>query len=122
ASLQDAGAVHLLHKPGDRHACRAQLAAMSARIVRFDTAVAVQRGVQTLTHLEPTEVRFRELSARQIEHYIDREPAFDCAGGFKCEGLGVSLCHTVESRDPAALVGRPLIWVCTALRELGVEV
>lgn len=122
ASLDDGQQVHLLHKPGDRQGCRAQLAAMSGRIVRFDTAVAVQRGGEALTHLEPTVVRFRELDAAGIEHYMDREPAFDCAGGFKCEGLGVSLFHSVESRDPTALVGLPLIWVCEALRQLGVRV
>ncbi len=122
ASYEDAGTVRILHKPGDRPTCRAQLASMSGRIVRFDTAVAVQRGAEALTHLEPTAVRFRLLPMEEIEHYMDREPAFDCAGGFKCEGLGVSLFHSVESRDPTALVGLPLIWVCEALRQLGVKV
>ena len=52
----------------------------------------------------------------------DREPSFDCAGGFKVEGLGVTLFQSVESRDPTALVGLPLIWLCEALRRLGVSV
>lgn len=122
ASLEVDGKVQLLRKPGSRENCRLQLAAMSGRVAQFDTAVAVRQGSAELAYLEPTRVRFRELSAEQIEHYMDREPAFDCAGGFKCEGLGVSLFHSVESRDPTALVGLPLIWLCEALRRLGVAV
>jgi len=122
ASLQDGAAIELLHKPGNRENCRHQLAAMSGRVACFDTAVAVRQGTAELAYLEPTLVRFRELSAQQIDYYMEREPAFDCAGGFKCEGLGVSLFHSVESRDPTALVGLPLIWLCEALRRLGVAV
>jgi septum formation protein len=122
ASLGDARAAMVLHKPGDRMTCRGQLTAMSGQVAQFDTAVVLRHGGVELTHNEPTLVHFRELSPAQIEHYMDREPAFDCAGGFKCEGLGVTLFHSVESRDPTALVGLPLIWVCEALRELGVRV
>ena len=122
ASLDIDGEVQLLRKPGNRENCRLQLTAMSGRVAQFDTAVAVRQGSAELAYLEPTRVRFRELSAAQIENYMDREPAFDCAGGFKCEGLGVSLFHSVESRDPTALVGLPLIWLCEALRRLGVAV
>ena len=122
ASLARAGGALLLHKPGDRRTCRAQLAAMSGQVARFDTAVAVRRGNRELAHLVPTLVHFRELAAEEIEHYMDREPAFDCAGGFKCEGLGVTLFRSVETRDPTALVGLPLIWLCAALRQLGARV
>jgi septum formation protein len=122
ASLASPAGHTLLHKPGDREHCRAQLAALSGRSARFDTAVAVvQDGVEQV-HVDLTRVQFRELSAVEIEHYMDREPAFDCAGGFKCEGLGVSLFEALESRDPTALVGLPLIWVCAALRRRGVSV
>jgi septum formation protein len=50
-------------------------------------------------------VQLRQVSPAQIEHYMDREPAFDCAGGFMCEGLGVTLFESIQSRDPTALVG-----------------
>lgn len=122
ASLAGDGRILVLHKPGDRQACRAQLQAMSGRSASFDTAVALRRGDAELTHLEPTVVQFRELDAGQIEHYIEREPAFDCAGGFKAEGLGVTLFRAIETRDPTALVGLPLIWTCEALRRLGLVV
>ncbi|HUG71848.1 MAG TPA: nucleoside triphosphate pyrophosphatase [Steroidobacteraceae bacterium] len=122
ASLGGERAAMVLHKPGDRATCRGQLAAMSGQVAHFDTAVVLRHGGVELAHTEPTLVHFRELTPAQIEHYMEREPAFDCAGGFKCEGLGVTLFQSVETRDPTALVGLPLIWVCAALRELGVRV
>lgn len=116
------GTAQVLRKPGDRDTCRTQLSAMAGQMVRFDTAVAVRLDGRELLHSEPTLVQFRPVSAGQIEHYMDREPAFDCAGGFKCEGLGVTLFESIQSRDPTALVGLPLIWLCEALRTLGVRV
>jgi septum formation protein len=112
----------LLHKPGDRTHTHAQLADMAGRTVRFDTGVAAVLNETELTHVDLTAVQFRELSHIDIGRYIDREPSFDCAGGFKCEGLGVTLFESIETRDPTALVGLPLIWLCGALRQLGVAV
>jgi septum formation protein len=122
ASLRIGPDIAILHKPGDRTHTHAQLAEMAGRTVRFDTAVAVVRDDTELVHVDLTAVRFRELSHIDIGCYIDREPAFDCAGGFKSEGLGVTLFESVETRDPSALVGLPLIWLCGALRQLGVKV
>jgi septum formation protein len=122
ASLPVPGGSRLLHKPGNRATCREQLSAMSGGLARFDTGVAVIRDGQELVHVDLTCVQVRRLGATEIERYMDREPAFDCAGGFKCEGLGVSLFESIETRDPTALVGLPLIWVCEALRQLGVSV
>ena len=112
----------LLHKPGDRETCRRQLMAMAGQTVRFDTALAVVQDELMLEHVDLTLVQFRQLDPAAIESYMDREPSFDCAGGFKCEGLGVTLFESIESRDPTALVGLPLIAVCAALRRLGVVV
>jgi septum formation protein len=122
ASLDGIAGAMILHKPGDRETCRQQLRAMSGRTVRFDTAVAVLRGGQVFQHTDVTQVRFRQLDDLAIESYIEREPSFDCAGGFKCEGLGVSLFEAVETRDPTALIGLPLIAVCALLRRAGVAV
>lgn len=122
ASLADPAGPELLHKPGDRSRCILQLRAMSGRTVRFDTAVAVVHDDRQLTHVDLTEVRFRALDDAAIERYVDREPAFDCAGGFKCEGLGVTLFESIATHDPTALIGLPLIWLCGALRQLGVTI
>jgi septum formation protein len=93
---------------------------MSGRMACFDTAAAVILGATELVHIESTRVHFRQLDDATIDSYMDREPSFDCAGGFKCEGLGVILFESIEARDPTALIGLPLIWVCAALRQLGV--
>jgi septum formation protein len=122
AGGEDGSALQILRKPGDRATCLQQLQAMSSHTVRFDTALAVVRDAEVIAHLDLTLVRFRALTEREIENYMDREPAFDCAGGFKCEGLGVTLFEAIETRDPTALIGLPLIRVCHALREFGVQV
>jgi septum formation protein len=120
ASLETTPA-QVLHKPGNRENARRQLAALSGQCARFDTGLAVIHADRTLTHTDLTRVQFRPLDAATIDSYLDREPSFDCAGGFKCEGLGVTLFEWIECRDPTALIGLPLIAVCAALRQLGVQ-
>lgn len=122
ASLNFNGAKGVLHKPGDRNNCRSQLLAMSGQRVRFDTAVTVAHAGRTRSHCDLTWVQLRTLTVVEIDAYMDREPAFDCAGGFKCEGLGASLFESIQTSDPTALIGLPLIGVCAALRGLGYAV
>jgi len=111
----------VLGKPGDHPRCVEQLTAASGQRVRFLTAVALlNRAVPApLTFVDITWVKFRSLDPASIERYVDRERPFDCAGGFKCEGLGISLFDTIETSDPTALVGLPLIAVSRLLREAG---
>jgi len=73
------------------------------------------------SHLDTTLVTFRPLSRAQIERYVQQEPAFDCAGGFKVEGLGITLFESIESRDPTALIGLPLIATARLLRAAGLD-
>jgi septum formation protein len=111
----------VLGKPGDAAHCRAQLAFLSGRTARFYTACAVLgvgAGVR-LAHVDTTTVVFRSLTAGEIERYVACEQPFDCAGGFKAEGLGVALFECIESQDPTALIGLPLIWLAGALRGAG---
>lgn len=108
-----------LGKPGGRDAAIAQLAAMSGRSVAFRTAVALARGGRVATALDTTVVRFRRLRDDDIARYVDAEQPFDCAGSFRSEGLGISLFEAIESRDPTALVGLPLIATLQLLREAG---
>ena len=70
-------------------------------------------------HLDTTSVRVRALSAAEIERYVEREAPYDCAGGFKAESLGITLFESIESADPTALIGLPLIWLAGALRAAG---
>ncbi len=108
----------VLDKPGDAARCRAQLTAASGSSARFHTACAViapQAGIR-MVHIDTTTVFFRSLTDQEIERYVERERPFDCAGGFRAEGLGISLFESIESRDPTALIGLPLIWLTCALR------
>ena len=109
-----------LGKPGTREAAIAQLQAMSGREAVFLTAVAVAGpGGGIDTALDTTTVRFRPLSDDEIARYVDAERPLDCAGSFKCEGLGIALFEAIESRDPTALVGLPLIATARLLRGAG---
>jgi septum formation protein len=72
--------------------------------------------------IDTTRVRFRILDQPTIERYVAKEQPLDCAGGFKSEGLGIALCETIESTDPSALIGLPLIRLSAALRSAGFEV
>ena len=74
---------------------------------------------ERLIHLDTTSVLFRPLTSEEIDRYVEREKPFDCAGGFKAEALGISLFESIESRDPTALIGLPLIWLASALRNVG---
>lgn len=106
-----------LGKPGTRAKALEQLQSFSGKSLTFYTAVALVNGDRTFTGLDTTITRFRNLDVAEIERYLDAEPAYDCAGAFKCEGLGISLFSAIETRDPTALIGLPLITVRTLLAQ-----
>ena len=111
----------VLDKPGDEVTCRTQLTALSGHTANFYTGCAVvclDSGI-SLEHLDTTTVTFRRLTETEINRYVAREKPFDCAGGFKVEALGITLFESIESHDPTALIGLPLIWVSDALRQAG---
>jgi septum formation protein len=113
----------LLGKPGTHAAALAQLRRCQGREVIFHTAVAVYRpdSADLHEHVDLTRVTFAQLDDASLERYLALEPALDCAGGFKVEGLGIALFESVESRDPTALIGLPLIWLAGALRACGLD-
>jgi septum formation protein len=114
----------ILRKPGSVEAAREQLGASSGRVVNFHTALCLldTRHGRSQTHVDDTRVRFRELGSAEIERYVTRELPLDCAGSFKCEGLGISLFEEIDNRDPSALIGLPLIALARMLRQAGVAV
>jgi septum formation protein len=111
----------VLDKPGTVERAHAQLTASSGREVHFHTALCLidTRGGRRHTHVDHTRVRFRELTAAEIGRYVERERPLDCAGSFKCEGLGISLFGSIDNNDPSALIGLPLIALARMLREAG---
>jgi septum formation protein len=109
-----------LGKPGGREQALAQLAAMSGRSVAFRTALCVMhRDLGRFDAVDTTVVRFRSLAMDEIARYVDAEQPFDCAGSFKSEGLGITLFEAIDTSDPTALVGLPLIATARLLREAG---
>jgi septum formation protein len=110
-------------KPGSHERARAQLLAMSGRAVVFQTGVAVvsAKRKHTGSALVPVTVRFRKLGEAEIERYLLAEQPYDCAGSAKIETLGIALLEAVESDDPTALVGLPLIETCRLLRVAGID-
>ena len=81
----------------------------------------MKRGKQQLENV-PTTVYFRDLSDAQIERYLTREQPYDCAGSAKIESLGVALVHKIDSDDPTALIGLPLMTLVRMLRHEHIEV
>ena len=113
----------VMGKPGSIAGCVDQLLRCSGRTLAFVTAVAVARRADSFLSefIDTTRVTFRDLDRAAIERYVAREAPLDCAGGFKSEGLGISLCESIDSSDPTALIGLPLVRLSAVLRPLGFE-
>ena len=110
-------------KPGDHARAVEQLRAMSGRTIVFQTALAVVREASGFAEVRrvPVPVRFRTLDDAEIEFYLRTEQPYDCAGSAKCETLGIALLEAIESDDPTALIGLPLITTCALLRAAGLD-
>ncbi len=112
-----------LGKPGSHERAVAQLRQMRGQTVIFQTAVAVvcaDSGFEQ-AELAAVKVKFRELGDDEIENYLRAEQPYDCAGSAKSEGLGIALLDAIDSDDPTALVGLPLIRTCRLLRAAGIS-
>lgn len=113
-----------LGKPGNLENARLQLRELSGHTVLFHTALCFWNPRLERRHerLVTTDVAFRRLTDLEIDRYLEREPAFDCAGSAKSEGLGISLLSRLGGDDPTALVGLPLIALSAMLRAEGFDV
>lgn len=112
-----------LGKPGTHARAVLQLSQMSGQMVTFQTAVAVVCQATGLVQVDlaPVRVHFRKLTDEEIDTYLRKETPYDCAGSAKSEGLGIVLLEAIESDDPTALVGLPLIRTCRMLRAAGLQ-
>jgi len=113
-----------LGKPGNHARAFAQLQQMRGKCVIFQTAVAVvclETGFAQMD-LAQVKVNFRQLSDAEIEAYLRAETPYDCAGSAKSEGLGIALLDSIDSDDPTALVGLPLIRTCRMIQAAGIKV
>jgi 7-methyl-GTP pyrophosphatase len=112
-----------INKPGTLEGARRQLRELSGQAVRFHTGLCLIGPAGSLRErLVTTDVAFRPLADAEIDRYLAREPAYDCAGSAKSEGLGISLLSRLGGEDPTALVGLPLIALSELLRAEGFQV
>lgn len=112
---------HSISKPGTHEAARAQLGAMRGRRIVFHTALCLldtETGHCQLAEV-PTTVQFRDYTDAEAARYLDLEQPYDCAGSAKIEALGIVLVEKVESADPTAIIGLPLITLVTLLQRAG---
>ena len=111
-------------KPGTRQNAMFQLQSMRGKTVVFHTGLCLLNAASGNVQVcgVPTAVRFREFSDAEIERYLDKEDALNCAGSAKSEGLGIALLESLRGDDPNALVGLPLIALCRMLRAEGILV
>ena len=114
----------LLGKPGTVDRAVQQLRTMRGQPVIFYTGLSVLNSLsgESVDAIDQTKVTLRDLTNAEIDRYIDAEMPLDCAGSFMVEKLGISLFEHIESSDPTALIGLPLISLCKGLRQFGVNV
>ena len=114
----------ILDKPGTLERAVEQLLTLSGREACFYTALCLYNGTSRSLQADcvPTWVRFRRLTEKVVRTYLAAEPALDCAGAFKSEGLGISLVERVSTSDPTALIGLPLLRLSAMLRTQGWEI
>lgn len=113
----------ILRKPGSHAAALEQLTSCQGKIVSFHTAVCIIEvdSGRTWDTVDRTEVLFGRRDEAELDLYLRIEQPYDCAGGFKAEGLGIVLFEEVRSSDPTALIGLPLIWVANTLKQAGID-
>lgn len=114
----------IIGKPGSHERAVDQLRVLSGKTVNFYTGLCLYNARTGIVEVcgVPTLVTFRNLADEEIERYLRREPAYDCAGSARSEGLGIALLSRIAGDDPNALVGLPLIALCVLLRRQGVAV
>jgi septum formation protein len=113
-----------LGKPGNHASAVRQLRSLSGKTAQFDTAVALfdAKSGALQSRVVPCRVVFRSLDDQRIEAYLRREQPYDCAGSAKSEGLGIALIARMDTEDPTALIGLPLIALTEMLERAGLPV
>ena len=113
----------VLGKPGDFATAKKQLLMFSGQTVRFYTGLCLVHSAKNqLSHIVETfDVTFKTLTESQISTYLHIEQPYDCAGSFKCEGLGIALFESLDGRDPNTLIGLPLIALMDLFNTMSVD-
>ena len=112
----------MLGKPGNAENAIAQLRELRGQEHRLLTAVAIAHRGGLVEFVDTTRLVMRDLSDGEIDRYVRTEEPFDCAGSYKIECLGITLFERIDGRDQTAIIGLPLMQLCTELRQIGVLV
>ena len=117
---------NILTKTGDKERAFAQILSMNGELCHFFTAIAVAKnngasGVHTELMCDTTKVQLRQLNDQEIQTYVELDNPISCAGSFKAESLGIALFERIETSDPSALIGLPLIGATTLLKIFNVR-
>ena len=117
---------NILTKTGDKERAFAQILSMNGELCHFFTAIAVAKSngawdVHTELMCDTTKVQLRQLNDQEIQTYVELDNPIYCAGSFKAESLGIALFERIETSDPSALIGLPLIGVTTLLKTFNVR-
>ena len=113
-----------LTKPGSHENCVTQLSLSSGKTITFFTSVCVlnSKSRESTVDIEVCKVHMRSLQLKEIENYVERDKPYDCSAAFKSEGLGIALFKQIDSDDPNALIGLPLIKLTALLKDMGLDV
>ena len=113
----------VLGKPGDFATAKQQLSMFGGQKVTFYTGLCLVHSAkdQVAQIVETFDVTFKTLTEDQISTYLQIEQPYDCAGSFKCEGLGIALFESLNGRDPNTLIGLPLIALMDLFNTLSVD-
>ncbi|MCE2425061.1 MAG: septum formation protein Maf [Pseudomonadales bacterium] len=113
----------IVGKPGSAEAAVGQLLTFGGRRVDFLTGLAVLNAAvdRLSTHVDVTTTRFRNTTEEDIRRYVDLDQPLDCAGGIRLEGRGPCLLEGVDTEDPTAAIGLPLIKLAALLRAEGIN-
>lgn len=111
----------IIGKPGNHQSAIEQLLAASGKSLQFLTTVCVIEPTSRIRHehIDRTTVIFHQFDLQLAEDYLKHDEPYDCAGSFKIEGAGFVLFESVQTHDPTALIGLPMIWLAKTLRKLG---
>ncbi|PSB91653.1 Maf family nucleotide pyrophosphatase [Candidatus Pandoraea novymonadis] len=114
---------HQIGKPISHETAMAQLRMMQAQVVEFHSALCVLDARTKFSQVKDvvTVVKFRDLPESILDAYLHAEMPYDCAGGLKSEAMGIILLEKIESDDPTALIGLPLITLTTMLMNVGIK-
>lgn len=112
----------ILTKPGSREHNIAQLEKLSGQTHKLITAVCVLAPGEKREFSNEVVLVVRSLGSEEIERYVDHDEPWDCSGGYRIEGQGVTLFTRVDTSDPSSIEGLPLMQLTATLRELGVQI